>query len=292
MNYISSLTKVLKHPLNKDHKNKALWRIIWWKCNQLFFHIPSMVQLTPEMKCICYPESSYGSLIVYTTFPEFPEMDFLYRYLKSGDIFFDIGANIGAISLLAASRQVKKIYAWEPSPAPLQCFYQNIKLNNLENIIFVREKVVSDHKERVPFTIGAHSETDHIAYSSDKKQSLSIQAETLDSFISSQGLSFIDFVKIDVEGAELKVLKGLEENLHNGKIGVLIVEINKNSQQFGYSCSEIISYLEKRNFLVYYFDGLKLKRLQNFSMINFRTFNIVAAYRTEKVLKRLKPFLK
>ena len=293
INYPKSLYKILNHPSNRDHKLKTLTRLFWWKLNQLFFHFPSVVDLTEGIKCICYPCSSFGSLVVYTKLPEYAEMNFLLDVLKSGDTFVDVGANIGAYSLLAASKiKSGKIYAFEPSVQVLSCLEENIRLNNLANI-FVIDKVVSDVNGYEPFIFGKHCETDHISTNKASRVAKLLPSITLDNFFDNQKITKLDLLKIDVEGAELKVLRGLRRHLENGKVKLILFEVNNRSRDFGSTALDLIAYLKSFNYSVYVFGrDYKLRRIKKNDVETFSTFDALAVNDSKLSRELIRKFLK
>src|SRR5438132_1173982 len=118
MNLLHQFRVVINHPNNKGKTPLTLGRLAWWKLNQLFFHIPAIVTLLDDTQVICEPQSSYGSFIFYVRYPEYYEMKFVENYLQSTDTFVDVGANIGALSLIAATKAPKgRIIAFEPTTA-------------------------------------------------------------------------------------------------------------------------------------------------------------------------------
>jgi len=291
INYLNSIYKILNHPLNKDNRFKAFSRIVWWKTNQLFFHYPSFVQLTPETKCICYPDSSFGGLVVYTKYPEYDEMSFVYSFLQADDTFCDVGANIGAFSLIASSKiKSGKIFAFEPSAKALEYLEENIRLNGLDNKIKVVTKVVSDKAGYEYFSVGKFSEVDHITTNDNSEgKNIRIASITLDGFLTDLKVYNIDLVKIDVEGAELKVLKGLKQYLSKGRVGVVIFELNSRSLKFGNTHLATAQFLENYGYKLYKFCGQnKVTKLSNEDLKNKETSNVLAVHNSHKLrVKRL-----
>lgn len=225
LSYISFLNFILTHPLNRETKMNTLLRILWWKINQKLFNFPVIVELVKDVKCICFPKDShYSTLVMYQRFPEYGEMSFLLDNLKEGDILIDVGANIGVFSLLASSKIKRgKVYAFEPSSKILPKLYANIALNQKADRIEVIEKAIADKSELINFDLSGYPDYNHILFDSNKfksskKNILTIEAITLDKFIKERGLKKIKMIKIDVEGAEMLVLRGLKQSLKEKRI--------------------------------------------------------------------------
>lgn len=275
MNIIRSLKqidKILNHPLNKKNKSQAFFRIMWWKINQMFFRLPAIVEINNQIKCICCPSSSCGGLVVYYKLYEYPEMMLIKNRLKPDSIFFDVGANIGVFSLLAGSIITKgKIYSFEPVPSALDVLYQNIRINRIEGRVKIIEKVISDKNGHEKFNIQNVSEKSHI--STHKSKGVLIQSVRLDDFCKKNNIKFIDFIKIDVEGAEMKVLKGFEYYLKNERVGVLIIELNTLSE--GVSAQKTLDYMRQFKYSTFKIDNnLKLKETIKSDIC--KSYNIIA----------------
>lgn len=128
------------------------------------------------------------------------------KTVKKGDVVFDIGAQAGFYSLLAAelAGEDGKVFAFEPLPKNILLLKRNINLNNYKNI-FVREEAVSDKSDtNCPFEPGSSNFTGKICETGELK----VNAVSLDDLVSQNKLPAPDVLKIDVEGAELAVLKG------------------------------------------------------------------------------------
>ncbi len=141
-------------------------------------------------------------------------------HLKSGDVAVDIGANVGRVSMLL-SRQVKyegTVFAFEPEKENFDIIIKNIKANSITNIIPVR-CAVSDVSGFTYLNMGkstTHQMTDEIT---DEK----IQTISMDDYFKGQR---IDFVKIDAEGAEPKIIQGMKEVITNNPDLKIVIEYN------------------------------------------------------------------
>ncbi|MEJ7626598.1 MAG: FkbM family methyltransferase [Ferruginibacter sp.] len=72
---------------------------------------------------------------IYMGLHEFPDMGFLLHFLRSEDLFFDIGSNIGSYTILASGQVGAKTFAFEPVPSTFSALHKNILANNLESIV-------------------------------------------------------------------------------------------------------------------------------------------------------------
>ena len=149
-------------------------------------------------------------------------------FKENGKIFLDIGAHIGKYSILY-SDYFEKIYAFEPEPNNFECLKENIKINNLENKITPLNLAVADKNVFIDFFLSPYSVT-HSLVKKETDNKITVECINLDEFFKKYEInpSDISLVKIDVEGAENLVIKGLEENFDKLRCK-FIIEIWENN---------------------------------------------------------------
>jgi FkbM family methyltransferase len=145
---------------------------------------------------------------------ELPVQRELARRLKPGDVFYDVGANMGFFSLIA-SRFVGpqgSICAFEPDPRNAAAIRENASLNGLHNLRLCQVALGATSR-RAEFVVarwdGGGSLFEECTSPSDRADRTEVQVEPLVALIPAQKLPDPTFVKIDVEGAELEVLAGM-----------------------------------------------------------------------------------
>lgn len=131
----------------------------------------------------------------------------------------DIGANIGYYTLLAAKLVGNKgrIFAFEPEPANYALLVKNIKINEFKNITAL-QKAVSNKTGKVKFFLDKAEPGAHSLYKVRESAAESIEVDciSLDDFFKDNEGS-VDFIKIDVEGAEVTVLLGMTKLIERNK---------------------------------------------------------------------------
>jgi FkbM family methyltransferase len=124
-----------------------------------------------------------------------------------GSIFYDVGANAGLYTLLAATCVGEgRVIAFEPVPANVASLRKHIGLNHLENVT-VFDAAVSDRSGSTSFATGITCADGHISSQGD----LQVQTVTLDGLIHEQDVPPPDFIKMDIEGEEFRALQGARE---------------------------------------------------------------------------------
>lgn len=147
--------------------------------------------------------------------------------LASGDVFFDVGANVGFYTLLAARlvRAEGRVVAFEPNPANVKGLRNNVTANGFSNVTVVAKAASAKSGEgmlaaEVPFqSVVVASGTDPGA------RAIAIDLVALDDFVSEHPELSPSLVKIDAEGHELKVIAGLRTTLETRR-PKLIVEMH------------------------------------------------------------------
>jgi FkbM family methyltransferase len=134
-----------------------------------------------------------------------PESDLMRAYVPSGGICFDIGAQAGYHTLYASTLvgETGRVYAFEPAPANVVSIMENMALNRVKNVT-IFQVAVSD------FDGTSHFDCSNSPVSGRLTESgtLSVHTISLDHEVESGALPEPDYIKIDAEGSELKVLRG------------------------------------------------------------------------------------
>jgi FkbM family methyltransferase len=148
---------------------------------------------------------------------ELPVQEALSTCLKPGDTFYDIGANVGFFTVIAAKLvgSVGKVYAFEPDKHNAAAVRHNVKLNNFNNIS-VWEKAVADTSGKGELLLARYS-GGHTLSVIDRPRDLAgsttVKVVSIDDLIEQQQLTPPTVVKIDVEGAEIEVLWGMLQTI-------------------------------------------------------------------------------
>lgn len=160
-------------------------------------------------------------------------------HLKQGMTVMDIGAHIGVYSLLMAKAvgPTGCVYAFEPVPQFYERLLANIALNGATNVKPF-QVAISDENGETEFFISSptlfassfdEGSNSMFRYTPTHSQSIKVPTKTLDSFLESQGIERVDAIKIDVEGAELKVIMGAKNLLSRPDKPLLMLEINPSA---------------------------------------------------------------
>lgn len=172
--------------------------------------------------------------------------------LKRSDVFFDIGASVGLISVFAA-RKLKhpilpagKVVSFEPDPENALRLRKNLEINRLKNCRVEQMAVSSEEGELTLYSDGSNANSPSLEQVNGIERGITVPAKTIDSLVESGILPYPTVVKIDIEGAEMLALQGMKALLGSGKRPRLIfVEIHPDFlPSFGTDSESIIQFIE------------------------------------------------
>ena len=148
--------------------------------------------------------------------------------LKKGNTVLDVGANIGLTTIRAAKLigESGNIYAIEAMPSTFEILKFNIGLNKLPNVICINEAFADYVGKAKIFHNLDHKRGAASLYSDKKEGGVQINATTLDEFVINTGIKTVDFIKIDIEGAEYPMLIGGKNFFKNIK-PIICIEFSK-----------------------------------------------------------------
>jgi FkbM family methyltransferase len=168
---------------------------------------------------------------------------------KEGDVVVDVGAAFGFYTILS-SKSVGlngKVVAIEAQPDSFEMLNQNIKLNGLANVITLNYAVYSK-KSRLKL-YGSYSIMQERAEKNSQRY-IEVNANTLDHLLQLQGISEVNWIKIDVEGAEYEVLKGASNVISRSKDISLLIEVHNLSGSNTTLYEYIAQFLSLYNFKI------------------------------------------
>ncbi|HZB99699.1 MAG TPA: FkbM family methyltransferase [Nitrososphaeraceae archaeon] len=168
---------------------------------------------------------------------------------KEGDIVIDIGAHIGRYTI-TSSKQVGntgKVVAIEADPDNFELLKRNIALNNLTNVLPLNYAAFSTRTRIKLYEQSASAKYNSVMLTraAKTKNYVEVNADTLDSILKQNGINQVNWIKIDVEGAEYEVLKGSTEMLSGENVSLLVEIHNIEDPSHYYN---IVDFLKHRNY--------------------------------------------
>lgn len=220
----------------KDKLNLLAYAVFRFLPKSLRDKINIMSKLTSHLITSTTLRYGYGKLKVAALDEESLNMcaygyeRWIWRYLKpkQGDVFLDVGAHIGLHTMVAAYKVGDEglVIAIEPAPANYLFLLKNIKLNNLNNVIPLNVAAWSSNCT-LSLNLSKYSGWHSIVFASHVQEKIKVRAVKLDDILLPR-LRRLDWIKIDVEGAEIECLKGLRKSIlkWRPKIAIEVCENN------------------------------------------------------------------
>ena len=217
------------------------------------------------------PSDGIGRLICYFRDGADELFAFMKTYLEPGMTFVDVGANIGSHTIHGARLVTSsgRVFSFEADPDTFELLRKNLSLNAIKNVKLYNQ-CVADKDGTVTFNISANSARSSMVRKGASQKTL--PANTLDNLLRIR--TPVDFLKIDVEGAEYLVLRGARQLFETGPPGVVVIEMS--------SCQEEIKeFLLAHGYKLYRFDDMQSSLVE----IESPSFNTYAIH--DSVLDRI-----
>ncbi|MCF6212467.1 MAG: FkbM family methyltransferase [Flavobacteriaceae bacterium] len=177
--------------------------------------------------------------------------------IREGDIVLDGGANEGYLSIYYAKKVKSKgrVFAFEPDKMNVKVMKQNLKMNPSVDNIKIYEDLIWKENTNIEF-YEAGTVASSVFYEPKKSKKVLKKAITIDSFCKNERLKKLDFIKMDIEGAEIEALIGATETLKRLKPNFVIASYHSVNGEITYKKLEI--FFQKNNYpykTVFYKDG-------------------------------------
>lgn len=272
-------------PENENDKEQR------WLSNFVDDRESFVFQLYRDIKINLYKDSLLCKFI-YNSFEE-SELKFLRKFLKKGDSFIDIGANIGLFTLHASMIVGNEgcVYSFEPTPRTFDRLKENIDLNLCQNV--TAENIgLSDKSGIMSFntSVLGYDAWNSFADLNEIGDVITIDVRVimLDQYLSEKKLVNIDFVKIDVEGWELFVLKGANNLLSSERAPVLMIEFTENNAfAAGYYCGELYDYVKSFGYEWYSYNSETNTLEPQIKKLHYLYENLIAIKDYNLVVERI-----
>lgn len=248
---VSNLVRFFStHPMTHDSQLAAWARFVLWQIRSRVKR-EVIFEWIGGQRLIVRRGMTGATGNIYVGLHEFCDMMLLLHFLREGDLFVDIGANIGSYTILASGVRRATTLAFEPDPDTVAALRRNIEINDLGGRATVDECALGDRDGTVLFTQGLDT-VNRVAVKGEPS-ARSVSVRRLDSVISAGHPTMI---KMDVEGYEEAVVRGAQRLLADE--GLKVIELETVTP-------EIASTFDRCGFVRGYYDpfGRSLTRVSN-----------------------------
>ena len=218
------LRAIWQEPSNHGQRLHRLLLFSQWQLRKRLGDGPATADLFNGMRLRVYPDCDTSPSALYYAIPNGTHISFLRRHLNGGT-FVDVGANVGLVTLLVADK-VQHAVLFEPNPVAAERAKENLRLNHLD--FQVVAQALSDRVGNVELenAAGVSSCSRTVDGFSTLLPTITVPRTTFDQFLRESGESLppVSAVKIDVEGHENSVLRGMTDFLKSRRPRLVMFE--------------------------------------------------------------------
>jgi FkbM family methyltransferase len=181
------------------------------------------------------------------------EMAFVHRLLRPGMTVLDAGAHHGLYTLLASKRVGRegRVIAFEPSPRERKRLRRHLRVNRCKNVDVQSCALGDEHREADLFLVEGREDWCNSLRAPQidaRTITVRVEMERVDDVLENLGVARVDFIKLDVEGAELSFLQGACRTLAVSRPVILAEVQDLRTRPWGYAAREIIDFLRRANY--------------------------------------------
>jgi len=221
------LYRILKyiggHPVTRSRRLGAFWRFLRFQVAVRLWPQGLLYGFVGGSRLILSRNQGESGGYCYVGLPEYQEMGLVLHLLRGGDHFVDVGANIGAYTVLASAVARARTTAVEPIPSTLQRLTDNICINAIEGRVRALNVGAARKRGRLPFTTRLGSRNCCLYGSSRTvgEDLVELPVAPLDEILRGDDATVL---KVDTEGFEHEVVAGASDVLRSASLQCLIIE--------------------------------------------------------------------
>lgn len=220
---LKTFTFIWNHPISSRNRFAAYKRWLRWQVGSRLLKNSIIIPWMENSILVVDPGMTGATGNIYCGLHEFYDMGFLLHFLRKGDKFADIGANVGTYTILASFVVGAETQAFEPLPATYAKLLRNVAINKLSGSHgHVTANMVACGKENGTVNFTADLDTMNQVVSEDfQGKTVLVPVMRLDELLAEFNAALW---KIDVEGYEEQVIDGALERLSNSELKAVILE--------------------------------------------------------------------
>jgi FkbM family methyltransferase len=249
LNLFDTYRFIAGHPLTRNHKSSAVARWLRWQIASRVSRHSLAIPFVNGTRLLARSGMSGATGNIYCGLHEFDDMAFVLHFLRPGDCFVDVGANIGAYSILAAVTGAK-VLSFEPVERTFEALLDNIHLNRMQLQIDARRQAIGNAAGTLQMTVDSDTTNRALVAAERYEGSVGeVQQMTLDHVLQTSPTPTL--IKVDVEGYEAQVLAAGERVLSTPRLEALILELNGSGLRYGVSDEDLHRKVLSFGFMAY-----------------------------------------
>jgi len=226
--FLRTWSFIYSHPLASRNLPLALKLWIKWQIGARILKMPIVVPFVGESQLVAELGMTGATGNIYTGLHEFADMAFCLHLLRAGDLFVDVGANIGSYTVLASKVVGANSFAIEPVPETYQRLCRNININDISLLVDSRCCAAGKNHGLIKFSSDMDT-TNQVVDGNYLGNSMEVPVESLDHILEKLQPTLI---KIDVEGFEPEVIEGARKTLTlDCVLAVLLETVNPKIEE-------------------------------------------------------------
>jgi FkbM family methyltransferase len=281
---IRILSGIARHPLNRQRPFAALGRFVAWQLGTRLLGASVAMPFIGQTRLLVRRGMVGATGNVYYGLQEFEDMAFVVHALRPGDLFVDVGANVGSYTILAAGVSGAQCIALEPVPATFVSLLDNVRLNDLAARVECHNVAAGDTAGTLAFTADLDTLNHATAPGESSRKTLEVPVTTLDILLHAMQPTLI---KIDVEGFETRVIGGAEQTLRSPSLLAVLMELNGSGARYGFDETRLHEHMLSFGFEAAAYDPTRRELVQR-QLADKREGNILYIRRRSDLETRLR----
>jgi FkbM family methyltransferase len=225
---VKTLRFLMQHPLGREHPFATLERFARWQLTSRLGFGPSVVPFVEDAHLIVSRGMTGATGNIYVGLHEYDDMAFVLHMLRPGDLFVDIGANIGTYTILASKVVGAHTVSVEPLPSTYAHLENNIYYNRIGNLVEPRNVGLAEQRGNLQFSADLDT-MNHIVDDTYTGPKVCVDVLSVDELLAGRNPTVM---KIDVEGFERQVLSGATTTLVSPNLRAIVIEVNEHEQRY------------------------------------------------------------
>jgi FkbM family methyltransferase len=208
-------------------------------------------------KLLVNPHMKGAAHFIYPGLSEFDDMAFVMHFLRPEDTFLDVGANVGAFTIMASGVIGARTTAYEPCPSTYSMLARNIRLNGIEGKAKAKNVALGRQRGKMRFTEDLGTENYILTGAVPTNiHSTEVEVSTLDEEVADSPPTLM---KIDVEGYETEVFSSGRRTLASKSMLALIAERAGNGERYGFDEEKLHAEIRAEGFVPCRYDPFERK---------------------------------
>jgi FkbM family methyltransferase len=279
---LDAIRWVTTHPLNRGRRTAALARWAAAQARAGVLRSPRLVPFVDDTHLYVGRGLTSANMQHYAGLGEPDVLGFVMHYLREGDVFADVGANVGVLTVLAAGVAGARTVAIEPDPRTFDWLERNIEANGLGTRVRRIASAVGDVHGELRLTAGLGAA--NRAATAGESGAQSVPCDTLDELLKDDHPTVL---KADVEGFELPMLRGAAAILDDPRLQVVLLELKNHGARYGYDEDDVRALLARHGFQSFTYDPVA-RHLTPLEECECRPHNTIFVRNPALVIDRLR----